>query len=57
MAFGDSENDFNMLQCAGVGVAVANAQPDVLEIADYVTLSNKDGGVGAAIEKYLLKGN
>jgi Cof subfamily protein (haloacid dehalogenase superfamily) len=57
MAFGDSENDFNMLKCAGVGVAVANAQPDVLEIADYVTLSNKDGGVGAAIEKYLLKGN
>ncbi len=57
MAFGDSENDIDMLKCAGVGVAVANAQPDVLEIADYITLSNKDGGVGAAIEKYLLKGN
>lgn len=56
MAFGDSENDKNMLIEAGIGVAVANSQPELLEIADYVTLSNKDGGVGAAIEKFLLKG-
>ncbi len=56
MAFGDSENDKNMLIEAGIGVAVANSQPELLEIADYITLSNEEGGVGAAIEKFLLKG-
>lgn len=57
IAFGDSDNDRNMLIKSGIGVAVANSQPEVLEIADYITLSNEQGGVGAAIEKYILKGD
>lgn len=56
IAFGDSENDLEMLLKAGTGVAVANAQPQLLEAADFVTLSNEDGGVGYAIEKILFKG-
>ena len=55
IAFGDSENDMEMLRSAGIGVAVANAQPEILREADFVSLSNTEGGVGYAIEKLLLK--
>ena len=53
MAFGDSENDIPMLQAAGLGVAMANANDDVKAAADVVTLSNNDNGIAAALEKYL----
>ncbi len=56
MAFGDSENDMEMLINAGIGVAVANSQQQVLDIADYKALSNDEGGVGEAIERFILKG-
>jgi Cof subfamily protein (haloacid dehalogenase superfamily) len=56
MAFGDSENDIEMLKAAAIGVAVANSQQKVLEIADYIAASNDDGGVGEAIERFILKG-
>ncbi len=55
IAFGDSENDLEMLKTAGTGVAMANSQPELLEAADFITLSNYEGGVGKAIEKLLLK--
>ena len=44
-AFGDDTNDIGMLKMCGMGVAVANALPEVLEIADDVTLSNDRDGV------------
>ena len=44
-----------MLEAAGTGIAVANAQPELLKSADFVTLSNEEGGVGSAIEKLILK--
>ncbi len=56
MAFGDSENDMQMLLSAGIGVAVANSQQQVLDIADYIAPSNDVGGVGEAIERFILKG-
>lgn len=37
IAFGDGENDMEMLRFAGIGVAMGNADPEVKEIADYVT--------------------
>ncbi len=55
IAFGDSENDLEMLRSAGTGVAVANAQAELLREADFVSLSNAQGGVGYAIEELLLK--
>ncbi|MBR6360829.1 MAG: HAD family phosphatase [Clostridia bacterium] len=55
IAFGDSENDLEMLRSAGTGVAVSNAQPKLLSQADFVSLSNTEGGVGYAIEELLLK--
>lgn len=54
MACGDSLNDQRMLQLAALGVAVANAAPEIKETADYVTDSNDDDGVAKAIERFVL---
>ena len=53
VAFGDSENDIPMLQAAGMGVAMGNADADVRAAADYITLSNNDNGIAAALEALL----
>jgi hypothetical protein len=51
VAFGDMPNDLPMLTWAGLGVAVANAHPEVLAAADEVTASNDDDGVAQVIER------
>lgn len=53
MAVGDSENDLSILETAGVSVAMGNAIPEVLEMADYVTGSNDESGVARAIKHFL----
>ena len=53
LAFGDMPNDLAMLEWAGRSVAVANAHPDVIAIADEVTGSNDEGGVAAVLERVL----
>jgi Cof subfamily protein (haloacid dehalogenase superfamily) len=53
VAFGDMPNDLPMLAWAGHAVAVANAHPDVIAIADEVTASNDDDGVALVIERLL----
>jgi hydroxymethylpyrimidine pyrophosphatase-like HAD family hydrolase len=45
VAFGDMPNDADLLAWAGVGVAMGNAHPAVLAVADDVPLSNDDDGV------------
>jgi hydroxymethylpyrimidine pyrophosphatase-like HAD family hydrolase len=52
VAFGDMPNDLAMLRWAGHGVAVANAHPDVLCVADEVTGSNLDDGVASVLERW-----
>lgn len=53
MAIGDGGNDIEMLQAAGVGVAVANAQDRVKAVADVVTdRTNNEGAVAEALRKY-----
>ncbi len=54
-AFGDMPNDLDMVCWAGLGVAVANAHPVLLEAADEVTASNDDDGVALVLER-MLKG-
>lgn len=54
-AFGDDLNDIEMLKMCGIGAAVANAIPQVLEIADEVTLSNDEDGVAEWIKAHILK--
>ena len=51
LAFGDMPNDIPMLAWAGHGVAVANADPDLLELADEVTAANMNDGVAMVVER------
>lgn len=54
IAIGDSNNDYDMLKYAGIGVAMANSQQSILDMADYITVSAKESGVARTIEKFLL---
>lgn len=54
MAFGDGTNDTCMLRAAGLGVAMSNAEKEVLAAADYVTGSNNEAGVASAIRRFVL---
>ena len=54
MAFGDGENDQTMIEAAGFGVAMGNAVDSLKAAADYVTLTNDEDGVAAAIEKFIF---
>lgn len=56
MAMGDNGNDVTMLQAAGLGVAVANAPPEVQQAADAVTASSEEDGAALAIERFVLSG-
>lgn len=51
---GDGYNDLTMIEAAGMGVAMANAQPLVKESADYVTKSNDEDGVLHVIKEFML---
>lgn len=50
-AFGNADNDAEMLAWAGTGVAVSNATPACLAAADYVTDHHDDDGVAKALKK------
>ena len=53
LAFGDGDNDKELLEMAGLGIAVANAVPGCKASADRITLSNDEDGVGAALEQLM----
>ncbi|WP_281889740.1 Cof-type HAD-IIB family hydrolase [Paenibacillus sp. YYML68] len=55
IAIGDSWNDREMLETAGLGVAMANAVSSLKEIANYITLSNNEDGVKHVIDKFILQ--
>ena len=50
---GDGFNDKSMIEYAGVGVAMENAQPAVKEVADYITKSNDEDGIVHVIDKFI----
>ena len=54
VAFGDMPNDLPMIRWAGLGVAMGNAHPEVLEAADEVTAPNTDDGVARVLERWWL---
>ncbi len=54
MAIGDGTCDVAMLQLAGMGVAMGQAPDSVKVCADYITASNEEDGVAAAVEKMIL---
>lgn len=57
IAVGDSGNDLSMVEWAGLGVAVANATPEVRAAADWIAPPVTEEGVATVIEKFILNGN
>ena len=55
MTIGDNVNDIQMIQNAGMGIAMGESAPYVIEIADAVVADNDHDGVAEAIENYLEK--
>lgn len=51
---GDGYNDISMIRYAGLGVAMANAQPAVKEAADYITASNDEDGIVQVIHEFMM---
>lgn len=54
VAAGDSLNDLAMIQHAGFGVAMGNAQETIKQAADFITLTNEEDGIAHLIESHLL---
>lgn len=52
MAFGDGENDMDMLKFVKLGVAVGNADDSVKQAADYVTASIDQDGISRALRHF-----
>ena len=55
VAFGDGENDIELLEWAGYGVAVANAHERVKSIADFICPRVDEEGVAQVLEAYLSR--
>ena len=55
MAVGDNFNDINMIEFAGLGIAMGNAPEQVKRYADETTLSCDEDGVAHALNKYVLQ--
>ena len=55
IAFGDNYNDLSMIEFAGTGVAMGNAEDDVKKIANHITDSNGNDGVAKAIYDLVLQ--
>lgn len=55
MTIGDNFNDVEMLEYAGIGVAMGNAPPQVKAIAQWVAPSVEQDGAAAAIEEFVLR--
>lgn len=53
IAFGDADNDWEMLDEAGLGVAMGNADAETKRIANTVTLSNEEHGIAQFLTEYL----
>ncbi len=54
MAFGDGGNDISIIQKAGIGIAMANANHELKEVADYVTSSVDDDGIYNAFKRFII---
>jgi len=53
IAFGDEDNDLEMIDYAGVGVAMSNGLPELKAIANEITFSNNEDGIGKFLAERL----
>ncbi len=54
IAFGDQQNDMEMLRVAGFGVAMGNSAPEVQACADWVAGSNESDAIADALQRFVL---
>ncbi|MDD3593007.1 MAG: Cof-type HAD-IIB family hydrolase [Candidatus Gastranaerophilales bacterium] len=54
MAAGDQDNDIDMIEAAGFGVAMANGSPDIKKNADFIAPDVEEDGIAQVIEKFVL---
>lgn len=54
IAMGDNYNDIDMLEYAGLGIAMGNAPDDVKKYANDITSTNNEDGVAEALKKYVI---
>lgn len=52
IAIGDNYNDMEMIEYAGVGVAMGNAPEEIKKVANFVTDTNQNDGVAKALAQY-----
>lgn len=55
VSFGDNYNDLTMIEAAGLGIAMGNAEEEVKNAADFVTLTNNESGVAYGIRKLVFE--
>lgn len=54
MVFGDGQNDIDLIEAAGIGIAMGNAAQNIKQAAQYVTLPAKDAGITHALRHFKL---
>jgi len=54
IAFGDQNNDKEMLELAGLGVAMGNSRDEVRDCADWVTGTNDSDGIAEVLRRFVL---
>lgn len=52
ISFGDGQNDRSIIEYAEIGVAMSNAVPEILDLADEVTTSNNEDGIADFLDKF-----
>jgi 5-amino-6-(5-phospho-D-ribitylamino)uracil phosphatase len=52
MAFGNETNDIEMIQEAGIGVAMGNAVSELKDRADFISKSNDENGIIFALQQF-----
>ena len=52
IAFGDGENDIDMLELAGLGIAMGNGNEKLKKVADFITKKSSEDGIEFALKKY-----
>ncbi len=57
LAIGDTEADQDIIEVAGIGVAMGNTPDEIKKIADYIVSDNDSNGFPEAVHKYVLKNN
>jgi len=51
LAFGDGDNDIDMLEQVGFGIAMGNGSEALKNVADFITKKSTDGGIEFALRE------